>query len=194
MKHDQHSVTKILTSTFAVALLACGVVILGACDSGKSTSNNNPTSSLGGSSTLPLTPTKTAPDFSLPDLEGNNHNLSEWKGKVMVLNFWATWCPPCRKETPLFVELQEQYGAKGLQFIGVAIDTKDKVQDFMDTFGVNYPMLIGANDAVKISESYGNRLGGLPFTVVIDRNGQINYVRQGEFTRETAEKIIPALL
>ena len=67
-------------------------------------------------------------NFSLHDLEGNTHQFKEWDGKVRVLNFWATWCPPCRKETPMFVEMQDQLGAQGLQFIGVAIDKKQKVQ------------------------------------------------------------------
>ena len=144
--------------------------------------------------TLSSLQTQPIPNFTLPDLDGVKHNIHEWDGKVIVLNFWATWCPPCRKETPMFVELQEQYGARGLQFIGIAIDAKQPVQDFVDTFGVNYPTLIGADDAIKVSAAYGNRLGGLPFTVVIDRKGVIQYVKQGEFKRKDALRIIKPLL
>ena len=133
-------------------------------------------------------------NFSLHDLEGNTHQFKEWDGKVRVLNFWATWCPPCRKETPMFVEMQDQLGAQGLQFIGVAIDEKQKVQDFMDTYGVNYPMLIGAEDAIKVAEQYGNRFGALPWTVVINREGTIVHAQAGEFTRQKAESVIRPLL
>lgn len=135
-----------------------------------------------------------ATNFSLQDIDGNKHEFSEWDGKIRVLNFWATWCPPCRKETPMFVEMQEQLGDKGLQFIGVAIDEKQKVQDFMDTFGVNYPMLIGTDDAIEVAKQYGNRFGALPWTVVINREGKIVHTQGGEMTRQKAESVIQPLL
>ena len=135
-----------------------------------------------------------AQDFSLNDVEGKAHQFSEWSNKVRVLNFWATWCPPCRKETPMFVELQEELGDRGLQFVGVAIDEKDKVLDFMDSYGVNYPMLIGTEDAIKVAELYGNRFGALPWTVVVDRSGKIVHAQGGEFTRQKAQAVITPLL
>jgi len=134
------------------------------------------------------------PEFSLPDQEGVTHKLSKWDGKVLIINFWATWCPPCRKETPAFVELQDQYGKQGLQFIGVAIDEKDKVEDFADTYGVNYPMLLGDLDAINVSKAYGNRFGSLPYTVIVDRQGKINFIQRGELHKSTAEEKIKALL
>jgi len=133
-------------------------------------------------------------EFTLPDLKGVDHNISEWQGNVIVLNFWATWCPPCRKETPLFVSLQEQYGQRGLQFIGVAIDDPQKVADFINTYGVNYPMLVGAENAIDIAKQYGNRFGSLPYTVVINRQGKISHIQYGEFKRDMAEKTINTLL
>ena len=135
-----------------------------------------------------------APNFSLHDLDGNKHQFSEWDGKVRVLNFWATWCPPCRKETPMFVEMQDQFSDRGLQFVGIAIDEKQKVQDFMDTFGVNYPMLIGTDDAIEVAKQYGNRFGALPWTVVVNREGTIVHAQGGEMTRQKAESIIHPLL
>lgn len=135
-----------------------------------------------------------APEFSLPDTDGTQHNSHEWDGKVVILNFWATWCPPCRSETPMFIEMQEQYGATGLQFVGVAIDSPDKVQDFMDTYGINYPMLIGDNDAIEIAKQYGDRYGALPYTVVIDRHGMIQFIQRGEMTREMVENATKRLL
>ena len=133
-------------------------------------------------------------DFSLPDIQGVAHNIHEWQGRVIVLNFWATWCPPCLKETPLFVELQEKYGEKGLQFVGIAIDDLEKVIDFTNTYGVNYPTLIGAEDAVSIAKQYGNRFGALPYTVVINRKGKISFIQSGEFKQEMVEKTINTLL
>jgi peroxiredoxin len=135
-----------------------------------------------------------APEFNLLGTDGIQHNSHEWDGKVVILNFWATWCPPCRSETPMFVEMQEQYGATGLQFVGVAIDDAEKVQDFMDTYGINYPMLIGEKDAIQVAKDYGNRFGALPYTVVIDRHGQIQFVQRGEMKRAMVEKAVGQLL
>jgi peroxiredoxin len=137
---------------------------------------------------------KRAPEFTLPDLENVKHNSHEWDGKVLILNFWATWCPPCRKETPAFVQLQEKYAQAGAQFVGIAIDKKEAVQDFMDTYGVNYPMLIGENNAIKIAKDFGNRFGALPYTVIINRRGQINLVHRGGMSKELAESTIKHLL
>jgi len=94
----------------------------------------------------------------------------------------------------MFVEMQEELGAKGLQFVGVAIDDKNKVKDFMDTYGVTYPMLIGVDDAIEVAKAYGNRFGALPYTVIIDRKGRITYIQRGELERAAAEKAITKLL
>ncbi len=138
--------------------------------------------------------TRHRPDFSLPDLDGKIRNIAEWDGKVTVLNFWATWCPPCKREIPTFIQLQEQYASKGVQFVGVAIDTPDKVIPYTDGARVNYPTLIGEQNAVSISHAFGNRLDALPYTVVIDRRGTIAFVHRGEVTREMAEQTILPLL
>lgn len=130
------------------------------------------------------------PDFTLPDLEGKKRSIKEWDGKVVLLNFWATWCPPCRKEMPAFVELQDQYGKQGLQIVGLAIDQRGPVEDFSDGIGVNYPIIFGEESALTISAKYGNRLGQLPYTVLIDRKGIIRYIRKGEITKEMAEEQI----
>jgi peroxiredoxin len=94
----------------------------------------------------------------------------------------------------MFVELQEKYGSTGLQFVGVAIDSADKVQDFMDTYGVNYPMLIGDDNAINIAKTFGDRYGALPYTVVIDRQQKIQFVQRGEMKRDMVEKAIAKLL
>jgi len=130
------------------------------------------------------------PGFELADLSGKLRNADEWSGQVMVVNFWATWCPPCRKEMPAFIELQEKYGELGLQFVGIALDDLDKVQDFIDTMGVEYPVLVGQDDAMAVSSAYGNRLGALPYTAVIDREGIIVKTYRGEVSQESIEKVI----
>jgi len=130
------------------------------------------------------------PAFELPDLDGKMRNVNEWNGKVLVVNFWAPWCPPCQKEMPSFVELQQKYGTQGVQFVGIALDSKQKVQDFVDTLGVEYPNLLGGDKASKASLDYGNRLGALPYTAVVDRKGYIVRTYQGGVSKSDLEKQI----
>lgn len=134
------------------------------------------------------------PAFELADLSGRTRHIREWDGKVIVLNFWATWCPPCKREIPTLIELQDSYGAQGLQVIGVAIDQRQLVQEFTEYMGVNYPVLVGETDATEVTKRYGNRYGQLPFTAFIDREGRIVEVKRGEIEREEAEPIIGPLL
>jgi peroxiredoxin len=111
-----------------------------------------------------------APEFSLADLDGRNINLHAYRGKVVLLNFWATWCEPCRKEIPRFIQFQNAYASKGLQVIGISMDDDPKpVREFRSEYKVNYPLVIG--DA-KLAESYGGVLG-LPISFVIDPQGRI---------------------
>ncbi|MDP1897008.1 MAG: TlpA disulfide reductase family protein [Sulfurimicrobium sp.] len=131
---------------------------------------------------------------SLPDLEGQPQPLKQWQGKILVLNFWAPWCPPCREETPAFIRLQEKYRTQGVVFVGVALDQKDKVQAFVDEMGVNYPILLGENDAVELAKSAGYRLGGLPFTAVFARDGAIAKTVTGEYKQEDLENTLNSLL
>ncbi len=133
-------------------------------------------------------------EFALPDLEGKTRQLSEWRGKVVVLNFWATWCPPCRDEIPLFIALQKKHQAQGLQIIGVAIDRLDAVQAYRQSVGMNYPSLIGDDDAMQVMARYGNASGSLPFTVVIDPNGHALAHKLGEFRDVDFENLVEPLL
>ncbi len=136
----------------------------------------------------------TVPDFSFQDLQGHPRQANEWMGKVLVLNFWATWCPPCRQEVPTFVKYQESYGNRGLQFVGIAVDQLDAVQEFADANAITYPVLIGQTDAVALSQRLGNRFSGLPFTVVFDRDGRVRFRQLGEVTVEMLNKqVIPLL-
>ena len=134
------------------------------------------------------------PGFSFPDLAGETRQSSEWKGKVLVVNYWATWCPPCRKEMPLFIETQNRYQERGLQFVGIAIDDPHMVQDFVDVYAINFPILIGNAEAVKLSTRMGNRFESLPFTAIFDREGNSRYIQAGEVTAEVLERELEPLL
>ena len=131
---------------------------------------------------------------SLPDLQGNNQPISQWRGKVLVVNFWATWCEPCRKEIPEFIKLQEQYRSQGLLFVGIALDKKEKVAAYSKEAGINYPVLVGEWDAIELAKAAGNHQGGLPFTVVIDRGGKISGIRLGGISRADMETMFKPLL
>lgn len=130
------------------------------------------------------------PAFSLPDIDGATRRVREWDGKVLVINFWATWCPPCREEIPEFVALQQKYAPRGLQFVGVAIEEREAVLPFMEAVGINYPILLGQLTGIELSRKYGNRWGALPFTAVINREGRIVSVKGGSITRQEMEQAI----
>ncbi len=134
------------------------------------------------------------PAFQLPNLSDEIKNQDSWLGKVVVLNFWAVWCPPCRAEMPEFIELQKEYGERGLQFVGIAIDTKETVESFTKMIGVNYPILIGDSNDILLSKKLGNRFEGLPFTAIFDRQGQLAHIQIGQISkRRIIEKITPLL-
>jgi thiol-disulfide isomerase/thioredoxin len=127
---------------------------------------------------------KEAPDFTLKDLEGKQVRLSDFRGKAVLLNFWATWCGPCKIEMPWFVELQKQYGPQGLEIVGVALDDsgRDEIQKFAREMGVNYLILQGQDD---VGDAYG--AVGLPTTFYIDRTGKIIDSASGLVSRSEIE-------
>jgi len=131
---------------------------------------------------------------SLEDLRGEQQALSQWRGKILVVNFWATWCPPCLKEIPEFVRLQTRLGAKGVQFVGIAIDSKPQVLGFAAKLGINYPILMAEKEGIVLARNAGNRLGGLPFTVIIDREGRTAKVELGVLDEAKLLPMIESLL
>lgn len=128
------------------------------------------------------------------DPSGRRQPLSQWRGKVLVVNFWATWCPPCRAEIPGFIELQRELAGQGAQFVGIAIDQGSKVSVFAREMGVNYPLLIGEDDALELQHQLGNRAGGLPFTVVLDSGGRLVARHQGGFSVKQLRGILLPLV
>jgi thiol-disulfide isomerase/thioredoxin len=132
--------------------------------------------------------------LTLPDALGKSQSLEQWRGKVVVVNFWATWCAPCREEMPEFVKAQREYGPRGLQFVGIAVDDADKVGKFVGELGLNYPALVGGYQALDISKNLGNSLSALPFTVVIDRQGKIVRTQLGQLKPAELQSIVTKLL
>jgi thiol-disulfide isomerase/thioredoxin len=142
----------------------------------------------------PLKARTTLPEFTLPDLEGRPVASNRWAGKVLVLNFWATWCSPCRREIPLFVRLQNELGSQGLQFVGIAVDAPEPVRDFVVREGINYPVLLGDEASIEMSKQLGNRFQGLPFSVIFDRRGRVIHAHAGELREETIRERIAGLM
>jgi len=126
------------------------------------------------------------------DFDGAEVTLARWRGKVTVVNFWATWCPPCREEIPGLVEVYARQGANGAQIVGIAVDSADKTRDFVKTFGVSYPVVIGGMETIDLMRSLGNKAGALPFTIVLDRDGKLAGTHLGLMSVEQVEAAIRA--
>ena len=120
--------------------------------------------------------------FSLPDLHGNDRSIQDWQGKVRIVNFWATWCPPCRQEIPEFIRAQKRYGHEGLQIIGVAVDRTSHVVAFYRARNMNYPVLLGEGAGPQLMAKYGDAEGGLPYSIILNRQGRIVASKLGAFT------------
>jgi peroxiredoxin len=132
--------------------------------------------------------------LSLPDTEGAKQPLQQWHGKVLVVNFWATWCGPCREEMPEFVKAQRDLGPRGLQVIGIAIDQPDKVAHFAKDLELNYPALVAGYEAMEVAKPLGDRLLALPFTVVLDRQGKVVHTQLGPMKPAQLRSIVGELL
>jgi thiol-disulfide isomerase/thioredoxin len=131
---------------------------------------------------------------SLPDIDGRPQSLSQWRGRLLVVNFWATWCSPCREEMPMFVRAQATHGAKGLQFVGIAVDDAAKVRQFAKEIGLNYPALIGGYGAMELSRTLGNSVMALPFTIVIDGKGKVVLTQLGPIRPAQLERLVADFL
>jgi thiol-disulfide isomerase/thioredoxin len=132
-------------------------------------------------------------DQTIKDMNGKDVRLADYKGQVLFLNFWATWCGPCKLEIPHFVELQEKYRGQGVAFLGLSVDdTVEKLQPFAQQYKINYPVLVGLGRD-DVQESFGP-LFGIPVTFIIDRKGNVCRQHQGLATKEQFERVIQALL
>ncbi len=133
-------------------------------------------------------------DFILPDLQGRPQAFSQWNDKVVVLNFWATWCPPCRREIPDFIDVYHQYQNQDLVIIGVGTDNPKTIAAFVKQFNIPYPILTGERKAMQISYQYGNHTGALPYTIVFDKKGIIRYRAGGLMSRQKLLALVKPLL
>lgn len=130
----------------------------------------------------------------LADLKGGTQHIGQWRGGVLVINYWATWCAPCREEIPVFVRLQERYADRGLQFVGIAFDQPDKVAAFASEFRINYPLLIAGQETLDQLRQAGNRAGVLPYTLIIDRKGNLVSREPGGIKEARLESFVKPLL
>lgn len=132
--------------------------------------------------------------LKLPDLEGREQSLAQWRGKVLVVNFWATWCPPCRAEIPEFARISKQNVNKGVQFVGISMDSADKVREFKRETEIPYTTLIGDLGTMDLVTDLGNRAKGLPFTVILRRDGSVHHVKLGAMPGPELEKALASAL
>jgi peroxiredoxin len=130
------------------------------------------------------------PSFSLNDRAGRPTPISTWAGKSLVLNFWATWCAPCRREIPLLQALQGELSAQDVAIVGIAVDHRDDVAAFAEQFKIRYPLLIGEQDALDVAAAFGVKSPAFPFTVFTDRRGEVVALFMGELHRPQANLIL----
>lgn len=133
-------------------------------------------------------------ELALADLNGQAQSLGQWRGKVLIVNYWATWCHPCREEMPGFSRLQDKYRDKGVQFVGISIDTADKIIEFQKTTPVTYPLLIGDITVMENSAKLGNSRQALPFTAVFDREGGLTATKLGRLSEPELERQLNELI
>ncbi|MBS0579973.1 MAG: TlpA family protein disulfide reductase [Proteobacteria bacterium] len=132
------------------------------------------------------------PDIVLPDLDGRPHHLAEYRGKLLVINFWATWCDPCRREIPLLKSLRVEFAKDGLEIVGIAVDSGVEVAKYAQVHGMTYPLLVGEQGGLEAATAFGMDLV-LPFSVFADRAGHVVALKVGELRPEEAHAILSGL-
>ena len=125
-----------------------------------------------------------------PDAQGRSQPLAQWDRRLLVVNFWATWCGPCKEEMPILKNLQAKFGSRGLQIVGIAADTQSNVANFGKSIDINYPLLVAETGAIEFSRRMGNRLGLLPHTLVLKPGGEIIYSKLGSVSEVEMTEII----
>ena len=133
------------------------------------------------------------PSFTLPDLEGNSRSLDDWDGQHRVLNFWATWCAPCRREIPLLKAFQDEHGAAGFQVIGIAVDFPEEVVTYAEEAQFNYPIVTGQQEALAVAETSGIDFIGMPFTMFVTRDGDYVGAYIGELHQPHLDEVVNIL-
>lgn len=140
------------------------------------------------------TPPGSIYELVLTDIKSQPQSLGQWRGNVLVVNYWATWCPPCREEMPGFSRLQDKYRDKSVQFVGISIDDAVKIAEFQKETPVSYPLLIGDMATMKSSADLGNTRQALPFTAVFDRRGVLSAAKLGRYSEADLDRLLADLI
>lgn len=128
--------------------------------------------------------------ISLPDLEMHPQSFAQWKHKTLLINYWATWCEPCREEIPALIRVQAKSSSKNVQVVGIALDSPDRVLGFAKSFGINYPVFIGGMGMMDLMHSQGNEIGALPFTLILSPDGVSTYTHLGALSEQEIDTLI----
>lgn len=134
------------------------------------------------------------PDYRLGSSEGKWVTADEFDGKVVLVNFWATWCQPCREEMPMLARLHRELGDSGLEVVGIALDDVAQARQFAAELGIDYPILVGSTDVMTVAQLYGNRSGVLPYSVLVDRSGTVRWTYLGELKEAALREEISRLM
>jgi len=126
----------------------------------------------------------------LPDVSGKDQSLAQWQDKVVIVNFWATWCGPCREEIPVLLRVQAKHASNGVQVVGISIDSVDKVREFAIEYRIAYPLVMGSMDVIDLTRRLGNKAAGLPYTIVLDRTGRVVKTHLGGISEVELESAI----
>jgi len=130
------------------------------------------------------------PEFSLGDRTGKPTSVATWRGKSLIINFWATWCAPCRHEIPLLQSIRREWSDRNIEVVGIAVDHRDKVVAYADELKIAYPVLIGEDDALDVAAAFGVSSPAFPFTVFTDQRGQVVALYMGELNKSQADLIL----
>ena len=135
------------------------------------------------------------PDISYPDLSGTPHNLQAWKGRVLLLNFWASWCAPCQAEIKHLIDYQRKFGVHGLQIVGLGLDDPRKLKNVQRTLQINYPILYAEEkESRQILNAWGNKTGLIPYSVIFDREGRVVQAHRGIIDDQLFDRLVKPLL
>ena len=144
--------------------------------------------------TVPAPPAIELHSIPLFDLTGKQTLVGDWKGKILIVNFWAPWCAPCRREVPSLIKLHQEFMQQGVRVLGIAFDSEPQVSRFAAEYKINYPLFLAGNRTAMYNAAFGNQSGSLPFTAILDRNQRVLFQHNGELTAKQLRQQLEALI